>query len=83
MLLRTIAFTGTALLFATSAFAQSGGDTAYCKSLSSAYRSYARSGVVDGEIATAMSQCDSKPMAAIPVLEKVLNGNGVKLPAHS
>ncbi|MBS0517134.1 MAG: hypothetical protein JSR90_00490 [Proteobacteria bacterium] len=83
MLLRTIALTGTTLLIATSAFAQSGGDTAYCKSLSSAYRDYARGGVVDGAIATAMSQCDDKPAVAIPVLEKILSGNRIKLPARS
>ena len=83
MLLRTFALTGMGLLLATSAFAQSGADAAYCKSLSGAYRSYARGGVVDGEVATAMSQCDSNPATAIPVLEKILTGNKVKLPARS
>ncbi|SKA38762.1 hypothetical protein SAMN02745126_06098 [Enhydrobacter aerosaccus] len=83
MLLRTIAFSGASVLLATSAFAQSGADTAYCKSLSGAYRDYARGGVVDGEIATAMSQCDSNPNSSIPVLEKILTGNKIKLPARS
>jgi hypothetical protein len=83
MFLRTLALTGTALLLATSAFAQSGNDADYCKSLSSAYRNYARGGQVDGAVATAMSQCDSKPASAIPVLEQILNGNKVKLPARS
>jgi hypothetical protein len=83
MLIRTFALAGATLLLATTAFAQAGGDTAYCKSLSSAYRDYARSGQVDTAAATAMSQCDSKPASAIPVLEKLLKDNKVKLPPRT
>lgn len=83
MMFRTLAMAGTAMLIASAAFAQAGGDSAYCKSLSSSYREYARSGQVDTDAAQAMSQCDRNPGAGIPVLEKILRDNRVKLPPRS
>ncbi len=83
MTFRTLAMAGAAVLFATAAFGQAGGDATYCKSLSSTYREYARSGQVDTDAAQAMSQCDKNPSAGIPVLEKILKDNRVTPPPRN
>jgi hypothetical protein len=84
------AFLLLALLPAT-AFAQaSPGDVAYCNRLADTYeryigrnefssnRSFGR-GSLDGDVASA--QCrQGRPEQAIPVLERVLRGNGFSLP---
>lgn len=58
-------------------------DASYCNALSSAYRDYARSGQIDTNAAAAMSQCNSNPASAIPVLEKILKDNRVALPTRT
>ena len=63
-----------------TAFAQSGDDVAYCKSLSTLVRTVTRGNAPSGPTADAMSQCDSSPGAGIPVLEKVLMDAKVSLP---
>jgi hypothetical protein len=83
------AFLLAALLPAT-AFAQTPADVAYCNRLADTYeryigrneyspsRSFGR-GNLDGDVA--VTQCrQGRPEPAIPVLERVLRGNGFSLP---
>lgn len=86
-----IAFLLLAVLLPVTAFAQSpAGELAYCNRLADLYerymgrnefspnRSYGRSSL-DGDVASL--QCrDGRPAQAIPVLERVLRGNGYTLP---
>ena len=73
-----------------AAFAQPSADSAYCNRLADLYeryigrnefspsRSYGRSSL-DGDVAS--TQCrQGRPEQAIPVLERVLRGNGFTLP---
>ena len=73
---------GALVAFASGSFAQSG-DAAYCHKLSNAYREYARGGQADADAALAMGQCDSNSAKSIPVLEKILTTNKVKLPSRT
>ena len=79
-----------AVLLPATALAQSASDIAYCNRLADVYeryigrneyssnRSFGR-GNLDGDVAVA--QCrQGRPEPAIPVLERVLRGNGFSLP---
>jgi len=81
MVRHSIIVAGAIVVFAAGAFAQSG-DAAYCGRLSDAYREYARSGQVDSDAALAMDQCKTDAPRSIPVLEKILTDNKVKLPSR-
>src|SRR5437899_9025174 len=63
-----------------AAFAQSGGDAAYCQSLSASVRTVTRGNTPSGPTADALAGCNTNPSASIPVLEKVLMDNKVSLP---
>ena len=63
-----------------TAFAQSGDDVAYCKSLSTSVRTVTRGNAPSGPTADAMAQCDFNPGSGIPVLERVLTDAKVSLP---
>ncbi|HEY6979982.1 hypothetical protein [Reyranella sp.] len=85
MICRTLTLAAAATVLATSlagsAFAAPMDDSDYCQLLSRLYRIYARSGQIDVGAANAMHDCDTgKAGAAIPVLEKVLTDNRVKIP---
>lgn len=80
MNIRTIALATVLSLFATASFAT---DATYCKKLSDLYRLYARAGQVQSDAADAMDKCTAGNTAVgIPVLEKLLTGDKVKLPAR-
>jgi hypothetical protein len=76
-------------LVPAAAFAQSPADVAYCNRLADLYeryigrnefspsRSYGR-GSLEGDVAS--NQCRQGDPAGIPVLERVLRGNGFTLP---
>ena len=68
-----------ALALPLAAQAQSA-DAQYCKALSDVWRAY--NGGMDpaAEVAAAMSQCNGKPGTSIPVLEKALTDDKIKLP---
>jgi hypothetical protein len=81
-----------ALLPATALAQTSPGDVAYCNRLADLYeryigrnefspnRSFGRSSL-EGDVAS--TQCrQGRPEQAIPVLERVLRGNGFTLPPH-
>jgi hypothetical protein len=72
--------TAVSICLPVAAFAD---DASYCNALSAAYRDYARSGQIDTNAAAAMSQCNSNPTSAIPVLEKILKDNRVTLPSRT
>ncbi len=58
-------------------------DSQYCKALADVWRAY--NGKLDPSVtvATALTQCNNKPGSAIPVLEKALTDDKIKLPARS
>jgi hypothetical protein len=78
-----------ALLVPAAAFGQSSADVAYCNRLADLYeryigrnefsstRSYGR-GSLEGDVAS--NQCRQGNPAGIPVLERVIRGNGFTLP---
>jgi hypothetical protein len=78
-----------AVLLPAAALAQSPADVAYCNRLADLYeryigrnefsstRSYGR-GSLDGDVAS--NQCRQGNPAGIPVLERVIRGNGFTLP---
>ncbi|MBS0524204.1 MAG: hypothetical protein JSS04_11280 [Proteobacteria bacterium] len=72
-----------AILVPLGAFAQSSGDTVYCHSLANVWRAY--NGGMDpaADVAVAITHCNSNPGGAIPVLEKALTGDKIKLPPRS
>ena len=71
---------GIALPFA--AFAQSS-DVEYCNKLSATYRSTVMGNATpQASVPEAMSKCSSSPATSIPVLEKALTDNKVKLPSR-
>lgn len=82
MIRHSLILAGALVAFSTGSFAQSG-DVAYCGRLSEAYRDFARSGQIDADAALAMGQCDKNATKSIPVLEKILTDNKVKLPSRT
>ncbi|HEY2874010.1 MAG TPA: hypothetical protein VGJ56_18950 [Reyranella sp.] len=64
-----------------ASFAQSK-DTEYCKALSEVWRAY--NGKLDPAVSTAnaLTQCNRNPGSAIPVLEKALTDDKIKLPSR-
>lgn len=83
MLRHSLILAGALAVLSTGSFAQSGADASYCHKLSAAYRDFARAGQIDADAALAMGQCEKDAAKAIPVLEKILNTNKVKLPART
>ena len=71
---------GASLLLPLAASAQTPADAAYCKKLSAVYRAYHEGDDPSAAIATALSQCNTRASASIPVLEKALTDDGFKLP---
>ena len=82
------------LLLPAAAFAQSStGDVAYCNRLADLYDRYLGesdnspqrgnpANSLEGQVASA--QCrERKPAGAIPVLERILRGNGFTLPSRN
>ena len=63
--------------------ASSPNDVTYCKEMSTKYRRYLGNVQADGDAGLAMSQCDSNPKAAIPVLEKFLTDAKLPLPPRT
>lgn len=65
-----------------STFAQAS-DADYCKALASVWRAY--NGKLDPSVsvATAITHCNSSPGSAIPVLEKALTDDKIKLPSRT
>ena len=61
------------------ASAQSG-DAMYCKSLSDVWRAYNGGADPAASVANAITHCNSSPAASIPVLEKALTDDKIKLP---
>ena len=71
---------GIALPFA--ALAQSS-DVDYCNKLSATYRSgVMANSTPQAQVPEAMSKCATSPATSIPVLEKALTDNKVKLPSR-
>jgi hypothetical protein len=68
------------LLLPLAASAQTPADVAYCKKLSSVYRAYNEGSDPATAIAVALSKCNTSAAASIPVLEKALTDDGLKLP---
>jgi hypothetical protein len=69
------------LTLPVSAFAQSA-DSKYCNALLAKWREYNKKSDPDTSFALAMTQCDSKPGEAIPVLEKGLKNENIPLPTR-
>ena len=69
----------TSLVLPFAVSAQSA-DVAYCKKLSSVYRAYNEGNDPPTAIAVALSKCNTGAAASIPVLEKALTDDGIKLP---
>jgi hypothetical protein len=78
-------YTTKFLVFATvlaipfSAIAQVS-DAEYCKRLGDVWRVYNRGSDPAANVATAMTKCHSAAAASIPVLEKALTDDKIKLP---
>jgi hypothetical protein len=70
----------TSLVFPVAVSAQSTGDVAYCKKLSAVYRAYNEGMDPATDVAVALSKCNTAAAASIPVLEKALTADGMKLP---
>ena len=68
-----------ALLLPVLASAQTS-DTQYCSALASETRRVVGTGSAPDAVSVAMTQCNSSPASAIPVLEKHLKDNKVTLP---
>jgi hypothetical protein len=87
-ILKTLLISAAAVVVATTAFAQSP-DSKYCSTLGEMYRTYVadpgdrRPIAAPADVATAMSQCNSNPASAIPVLEHALTDKKISLPPRS
>jgi hypothetical protein len=78
----TLASVAAAMLIPLAASAQSAGDAAYCHSLADVWRAYNRGMDPAATVATAITQCNSKAAASIPILEKALTDDKIKLPTR-
>jgi hypothetical protein len=59
-------------------------EASYCAALGASYREYVGAVQADANAASAMSQCSAGNTASgIPVLEKILTDNKVRLPARN
>ena len=78
-----LAGAAAALVMPLAASAQSAGDKAYCQSLAGVWRAY--NGGMDpaADVAVAITHCNSNPASAIPVIEKALTDDKIKLPSRT
>jgi len=72
-----IAFVALSLPLAVSA---QSADAQYCKALSDIWRAYNGGADPAASVATAITHCHSDPSSSIPVLEKALTDDKIKLP---
>ena len=80
MKLATISVIACAVLAVPLAAQAQMSDVQYCRALSDVWRAYNRGNDPAAGVATAISQCNGKPASSIPVLEKALTDDKIKLP---